>query len=210
MSTYHKIDALYARDPVTKKLIPGVYRNPAVEFLKDNQWEFTEKIDGTNIRVMWDGYRVTFAGRTDKSVIPVPLLEVLERQFGGAANEEIFEDIFGTKEVVLYGEGYGGKIQNGTNYRKDVGFILFDVKIGSVFVDRDTVRFLAEQLNCEVVPCVLRGTIEEAVEYVKSHEFSTIGTAKMEGVVGRPVFELYDKRGERIIVKIKRRDFEEE
>lgn len=25
------------------------------DYLKDNTWIFTEKVDGTNIRIMWDG-----------------------------------------------------------------------------------------------------------------------------------------------------------
>ena len=54
MKEYHKIDSLYMREEATKRLLPGVYRNPAVAYLKDNEWTFTEKIDGTNIRVVWD------------------------------------------------------------------------------------------------------------------------------------------------------------
>ena len=37
------------RDEKTKKLVEGKYRDEAIEYLKDNQWQFTEKIDGTNI-----------------------------------------------------------------------------------------------------------------------------------------------------------------
>ena len=29
------------------------YHNKTVEFLKDLRWQFTEKIDGTNIRIYW-------------------------------------------------------------------------------------------------------------------------------------------------------------
>ena len=57
-----------------KKLIEGKFRNPVVEFLKDNQWNFTEKIDGTNIRVHWDGHKVMFGGRTDNAQIPTSLV----------------------------------------------------------------------------------------------------------------------------------------
>lgn len=38
---------------------------------------------------------------------------------------------------------------------------------------------------------------------------STIGTAPMEGLVGRPVVELKDKNGKRLIVKVKVCDFTE-
>lgn len=210
MSKYHKIDGLWERDPITKKLVPGVFRSREVEFLKDCAWEFTEKIDGTNIRVIWDGYRVTFGGRTEKAIIPPPLLEVLETQFGGRANEEIFEQSFGNKEVVLYGEGYGGNIQKGTNYRNDHSFILFDVKINDTFVSRDAVTEIATYFGVDTVPVVCVGTIENGVNYVKSKPHSTIGSAMMEGVVGRPAVELLGRGGNRVIVKIKVCDFEEE
>ena len=70
MKEYHKIKSLYERDHHTKKLIEGKYADETIEFLKDNKWEFTEKIDGTNIRILWDGHKVMFAGRTDNAQIP--------------------------------------------------------------------------------------------------------------------------------------------
>ena len=63
LQTYHKIETLFERDEKTKKLINGKFRDETIEFLKDNTWVFTEKVDGTNIRVYWDGHRVQFAGR---------------------------------------------------------------------------------------------------------------------------------------------------
>lgn len=51
---YHKIETPFERDiQGTKKLIEGKFRNPAVEALKDSTWVWTEKIDGTNVRVIW-------------------------------------------------------------------------------------------------------------------------------------------------------------
>jgi hypothetical protein len=52
----------------------------------------------------------------------------------------------------------------------------------------------------------MEGTIEEAVEFVKTKPMSTIGTAPMEGLVGRPKMELRDRAGKRVIVKIKVKD----
>lgn len=210
MKEYHKIDGLYMRKEGTKKLIPGVYRNSMVEFLKNCTWLFTEKIDGTNIRVVWDGHRVSFYGRTDKASIPPKLLERLEELFGGEANEQVFEQTFGEKEVILYGEGYGVKIQNGGDYLPDRDdFILFDVEIGGMFLERSSVAAIATTFGIDSVPVVLVGTIHDAEEFVKSRPMSTIGKAKMEGVVGRPLVECFDRRGNRAIVKIKVRDFDE-
>jgi hypothetical protein len=210
MVEYHKIEGLFKRDEQTKKLIEGQYRNETVEFLKDMEWEFTEKIDGTNIRIIWDGHKVEFRGRTDKAQIPSALLNRLIELFGGEINEQIFEQNFGEKEVMLIGEGYGAKIQGvGGLYRPDQDFILFDVMIGENYQPRETVNAVAKMFNLDVVPIVLKGTIQEGIDFVKRNPKSTIGTALMEGIVGRTKAELKDRCGNRVIVKIKARDFDE-
>ena len=208
MVEYNKIDTVFNRDVYgTKRLIVDSWRNEAVEYLKDSRWQFTEKFDGTNIRVIWDGHSISFAGRTDKAIIPQHLLEYLNKTFSTQEVEQLFEQVYGDKQVILFGEGYGYKIQNGGNYRNDVSFILFDVMIGENYQERQWVEETAVMLGIDVVPIVLEGTIEEAIEFVKKHPKSTVGTAFMEGVVGRPAVELRDRTGKRIIVKIKYGDF---
>ena len=207
MEEYHKIQTLFKRDEKTKKLIEGEYTNPTIEFIKDIKWQFTEKIDGTNIRIMWDGHRVTFGGRTDKAQIPVDLMNRLVELFGGEANEQLFEQKFGETEVMLVGEGYGEKIQNGGLYRKGQDFILFDVKIAGNWQPRESVEDIAKYFGINVVPIVLEGTIQEGIDFVKLAPNSKIGTAKAEGVVGRPLVEMQDRCGKRLIVKIKVNDF---
>jgi len=207
MKEYHKIETLYERDEKTKKLIMGKFRNETVGYLKDNKWVFTEKIDGTNVRVFWDGHKVTFSGRTDTSQMPSHLMNKLFELFGGEINEQMFEQKFGETSVMLYGEGYGVKIQNGGLYRSDVSFILFDVEIDGLFLKREAVEDIAKYFGLEIVPIVLTGTIQDGVDFVLNDPKSTIGNATMEGVVGRPEIELFDRRGERVIVKIKRKDF---
>ena len=115
MREYEKIETIFVRDEKTKKLNENVYRNETVKFLKDIDWEFTEKIDGTNIRIVWDGHKVSYYGRTDKAQIPSQLMNRLIELFGGDVNEEMFEQKFGEKNVMLIGEGYGAKIQNGSS-----------------------------------------------------------------------------------------------
>ena len=83
MEIYHKIKNIYERNINTKKIIEGKFTDETIEYLKDNIWEFTEKIDGTNIRIIWDGYKVYFAGRTEKSQIPAELGNRLFELFGG-------------------------------------------------------------------------------------------------------------------------------
>lgn len=208
MIEYNKIETVFERDTNgSKRLIEGQFRNETVKYLANNCWEFTEKIDGTNIRVHWDGHKITFGGRTERAQIPAHLFKKLQEIFLTNEVEELFEQKFGEKEVVLFGEGYGAKIQNGGLYRSDVGFILFDVMIGDNYQPRATVEGVAKCFGLEIVPIVLVGTIEDGVQYVKTHPCSTIGTAPMEGVVGRPAVEVRDRVGKRILVKIKVCDF---
>jgi len=209
MNEYHKIETLFERDmDGTKKLIEGKFRNECVEYLKDNEWMFTEKVDGTNVRVHWDGHKVSFGGRTDNAQMPMPLMERLQFLFGGNTNEELFEQKFGANPVTFYGEGYGGKIQSGSLYKETQDFILFDVKVGETWLQRENIEALAETFALDVVPVMLRGTIQDAIEYVKTRPDSPIGKGKLsEGLIGVPLARLTDFRGNRIIVKIKECDF---
>ena len=210
MREYPKIETIFSRDTEgMKKLIFGTYRDETVKYLRFNDWQFTEKIDGTNISVEWDGHAVSFHGRTERAQIPKHLLEYLERTFLTTEAEELFEQTYGDKNVILYGEGYGAKIQNGGNYRSDVSFILFDVLIGDNWQEREWVEKTAKMFGIDVVPVVFVGSLEEGIDYVMEHHPSTIGTAMMEGVVGRPMVEMKDRLGKRIIVKIKWEDFKE-
>lgn len=209
MIEYNKIETLWKRDmDGTKKLLEGEFRNPTVEFLKDSIWQFTEKVDGTNIRVYWDGHTISFGGRTDRAQIPTQLLDYLLTTFKTNEAEQIFEEKFGETPVILFGEGYGPKIQKGGGlYRDTVSFILFDVYISGNYQSRETVEDVAKSFGIDVVPIILEGTIQEGVDFVKTHPDSTMGTAKMEGLVGRPKVEMKDRCGKRIIVKIKWEDF---
>ena len=213
MKEYIKIETVFARDvDGTKKLIEGQYRDETVQFVRDLPWMWTEKIDGTNIGVVWDGHSVSYQGRTERAQIPAPLVNRLNEMFGGETNEELFEQKFGETKVILYGEGFGQKIQKvGSQYIPDsVDFILFDVYLPDqdLWLKREAVEDIANAFDIRVVPVIFIGTIGEAVDAIKQKPMSTIGTAPMEGLVGRPCVELKDRMGRRLIVKIKARDFE--
>jgi hypothetical protein len=187
----------------------GKFRNPTIEYLKDNIWTFTEKVDGTNIRVFWNGHNVEFGGRTDNAQIPAHLINRLNVLFGGETNAQMFEQKFGEIPVELFGEGYGVKIQKGGAYRDDVDFILFDVLIRDNYQPRESVEDIAKYFGVDIVPIVLEGTLQEGVDYVLNNRKSIIAKngASLEGLVGRTKVETNDRTGKRNIVKIKYRDF---
>jgi hypothetical protein len=215
MKEYSKIQTVYLRDPETnfKRLLIGQYALPAFEYLANNEWVFTEKVDGTNIRVMMDAYHedgkkfgITFGGKTDNAQIPAALAARLEQRFHADEQRVKLQEMF-PSGACLYGEGYGAKIQSGGNYRPDQDFVLFDVKIGDWWLERRNVEDIAGKLGLDVVPIIERGTLPQMVEMARSGFKSTWGDFVAEGIVARPACELVTRNGDRLITKIKHRDF---
>lgn len=228
METYHKIQTLFKRHqdgPKKGKMIRGDWTTPELEYLAGNEWEFTEKVDGTNIRIGYhpdpefpDWDFVEFAGRSDNAQIPEDLLTHLRDTF----TLGLFRDAE-LSNVTLFGEGYGPKIQSGGKYREDASFVLFDVKIGDWWLQRKDVDDIAEKLGIDSVPTIGYGTLQDATDIVESGlTFTETGAVKRwgrnglrskwgdfeaEGIVARPVVPMFDRKGQRIITKIKAVDF---
>ena len=203
---YHKIQSIFKRSEKTHKFIMGEYSTPEFEYLKNNIWIYTEKVDGTNIRVCWDGEKIRFAGRTDRAQIPTFLYDKLTTMF----LTDKMSKIFGNTEACLYGEGYGARIQKGGgNYIPDgVSFVLFDVMIDNWWLKRKDVEDIARKLNIAIVPIVGSGDIKRAINMVYDGFESAWGDFIAEGLVLRPLVELKDRGGRRIITKMKYKDFE--
>lgn len=207
MREYHKIQSIYKRDEKTHKFIEGRFSLPEFEYLEDNEWEFTEKIDGTNIRIGWNGIGMKIGGRTENAQIPTFLYSKLTELFTDDKLVSVFPDV--ETEAILIGEGFGAKIQKGGgNYIPDgVDFILFDVLIGDWWLRREDVEGIAQSLGIKSVPILGRGTLTDAVEKIKYGIHSTFGDFLAEGMVLRPTTELKTRSGHRIITKIKHKDF---
>jgi len=211
MNTYQKINTIFKRDMANKgKLIEGQFSELEIEYIKDNEWVFTEKVDGTNIRIMWDGNEVKYGGKTDNAQLQMDLVENLHKMFDSKI--ELFKETFiPPKEqevaVCFYGEGYGAGIQKGGCYRQEKSFVLFDIKIGHLWLNRENVEDIAEKFGIDIVPIIGSGTIKDMVDMVKKGFNSQWGDFIAEGIVARPKTELRTRRGDRIITKIKYKDF---
>lgn len=83
METYHKIDSVFKRDPDNrhKTFLIGEYSRPEFELLADIDWTWTEKIDGTNIRIDVNETQTRFGGRSDNAQIPAFLVDHLRDKF---------------------------------------------------------------------------------------------------------------------------------
>lgn len=203
----HKIQTVFKRDPATKHktLLEGQYSLPEFEVLKNHQWQWEEKVDGTNIRVHVDENGPIINGRTNRAEIPNHLMETLVKMF------DCEEFCALPKGMVLYGEGYGPKIQKGgDNYRDDASFVLFDVFINGIWLTRESKEGIAKILGIDCVPIVGQGTLSEMIDYVKTRPLSRWGRFESEGVIARPLGDFLGRDGKRIITKLKCKDFNKE
>lgn len=212
---YPKIQTLFKRD-THNKIIVGDYSNPEFLYLENNIFECTEKVDGTNIRVEITPNELhpimEFKGRTDNADIPVELLSKLNTLFPYNKIINYFESKGPiTTPITIYGEGYGRKIQKGERYISNgVNFILFDVKVGHLWLKRESLEVIAKALNLDIVPLVGYYTIKDAIEVVKNGFKSRISEDKellAEGLILKTPLGLNDRQNNRIITKLKTCDF---
>lgn len=235
---YQKINSLFKRDE-RNIIIPSEYCKNEFKYLENIEWECTEKIDGTNMRVIitpeygqeflenagvwidiFEGFNVEFRGKSDEAQIPKHLFSKMEELFPIWKINETFGDKYKIQgdvrtpnktPIILYGEGYGVKIQKGGNYISNgVNFILFDIKVGDIWLKREDIENIACSLGIDVVPFIGYKTIPQAIEYVKKGFISNISENRSyiaEGLVLKTQCGLKDRRGERLITKIKYKDF---
>lgn len=222
MDRYRSIENIYQLHPVTKRADKSLFRNPVVQSLANADWLFTEKVDGMNMRViLHPNGIIDIRGRGDNAQIPLDLLTRMQYLFCSPTTVlqpsihwqkqfdwwwELPEDARPT--ICLYGEGYGPGIQKcGGNYGTRKDFILFDVKVGDNFLDYEGVAQVAFGLGCDVVPVIGVGPLGKAVAMVTRGWVSRLtGKLRCEGIVARLPHELVDRRGNRMLVKIKDRD----
>lgn len=232
MKEYSKINTIFNRDTNNIIMLHSGYVRPEVEWLKDCLWEATSKIDGTNTSIHLiptinpeDNsvtYSIEYHGRTEKAVIPLELLQHLQTNYPiekvmsafGLEQGQPTDPNKPIEPYIIYGEGYGRKIQAGGNYIKDgVSFIVFDVRIGDWWLLRDAMLGIADKLGAPTVPYHGLMTIQQAIDKVKAGFKTCIPNASNpdyleEGLVLKSPYGLRMRNGERLIVKIKYCDFQ--
>lgn len=211
MTEYQKIETLYKFDNATKTYTDEFY-SPYVEYLRNNKWLSSEKIDGTNVSVQFDGHRVEFHGRTERSVLPKEVLSALTEKF--ADSEVEFEQLFCGKPAILFMECYGGKIQGGVYGGKE-RLIGFDIMVDGQYLDKRCIGEIFAKFGVDCVEFKEIENLDEAINEVKSwtentqagiSKYCEKGTTVKEGLVCVPAVRIHDNQGKRIIVKIKVKD----
>jgi len=211
MYKYPKIETLFRRDKNFK--VTNEIRLPEFENIKN--WLLTEKIDGTNIRIIYTPEdKLLIRGRTDRASIPTFLLEELQKMFTVEKIKAVLNNPI-KKGLCLYGEGYGAKIQKGGgNYNKGNSFRLFDIWIDGRWLEWDKIEEIAEQLQISTVPRFngLIG-IKTATTLVKAKQYSTVAqeegntNCEAEGIVARTYPTMLFRNGTPIKWKLKIKDY---
>ena len=206
MKEYRKIPNVFKFDEKYKKIVD---LNEPFKSLSELTWVGTEKVDGTNIRIHWDGHKIEIGGRTDKAEFQADLKTYLDSIFLTEEMEYIFEQVFGEKDAMIFGEGYGPKIQNGGTYSDTPKFIVFDIDINGYHLNRTKVNEVSKKLGLDSVPIVFFGDIYDAIKFVANNPSSKINAKhEMEGLVLElEDLDIYDSKGERIKCKCKYRDY---
>ncbi len=211
---YHKIQTMFKRDQ-KDAMILGDWTDPVFEYLQNNLWRCTEKIDGTNIRIKINpspdvtdnAAKVAFDGRTEQANLPSKLVNWMVGKFLHPSMLEVLYEKF-PDGATLYGEGFGAGIsKGGGNYGPDQTFILFDVRVGDWWLQREAVDDVARTLNLRSVRVIGDFALPEAIELVEKGFHSEFGDFLAEGLIAEPVVPMFNRKGERIITKIKTRDF---
>ncbi|MDI6787584.1 MAG: RNA ligase family protein, partial [Planctomycetota bacterium] len=147
--------------------------------------------------------------------LPANLVNYLNQTFPQSITQILTDAgyCFPCVKTVLYGEGYGAGIQKGSGYNKNQVFRLFDVRVGNCWLEQEQVKNIAELLKIKTAPVIRTGTIKEAIEFVKKGFLSVVAHEETgeefpaEGLVGRPYYVLLNAHKNRLITKIKTKDF---
>lgn len=119
--------------------------------------------------------------------------------------------------VFIHGEAYGGKQQGMAHtYGPELRFTVFDVRINGEFLPVPlAVRYVTETLGLEFVPYHLIPCTSGWLDWARdlpSEQAVRCGVEESrirEGVVVRPICEIQDAMGKRVIYKHKRPEFSE-
>lgn len=228
---YNKILAPFARDIAKSKYINIIkFSRPEFEMLANVRWNWTLKIDGTNINIIWDGEKVNYVGHTEKTQFNERTKKFLDDTFCTPESETIFEDLYGDQPVKISMEFVSKDMNQNYGYTEGAVYIfdIFNGETGKIWTSEETINSFVSRFegnNVFVAPFIGYMNIWEAVDLVKAYEViwnrhpekwgdenilikNPLGKYTIEGIVGRLPYELFDNNGNRIITKVKCKDYD--
>ena len=194
--------------------IDNLYKPQAQDILLFKECYALEKIHGTSAHISFtpneDFVKIDFysGGETHERFVGLFDEDNLRNNFMNLVNEG--------HVVTVYGEAYGGKQQGMSNtYGKELKFVVFDVKIGDMWLSVTQAECVAKKLGLEFVWYTKTSTDLDKLNQLRdqpSQQAKRNGILEdknAEGVVLRPLIELKKNNGSRVICKHKRDEFKE-
>lgn len=185
--------------------IENLYRNQTILGL--DEVYALEKVHGTSAHVRFkDGQLAFFSGEQ-----PTVFKSLFDEEFLLSALAS-----FGIDDITVNGEFYGGKCQGmSSTYGKNPKFIVFDVRFNGNWLTVPQAESVAAMLKMEFVHYVKISTKLEEIDRERDADSvqairNGMGSGLLrEGIVLRPIEELVDDMGNRLIAKHKRAEFTE-
>ena len=192
--------------------IPQLYKAQQILLLKE--CFAMEKIHGSSAHVKFSNGKLDFFAGGEK-----------HENFVAIFNQEDLNNRFvtlGQNDIIVFGEVYGGKCQKmSKTYGDKLAFVGFDVKISDIWLNVLNAKDVCDKLGLDFVyfkriPAEV--SVIDAERDAPSEQAFKNGCAIREdqstwkireGVVLRPLEELRDNRGDRVISKHKRPEFSE-
>ena len=204
---YPKFYAPYKRKKDSKYLDLTQPREELLPYMNnETRWWVSEKLDGTNTRIIWDGYKVDVKGRTSSSQLQGYQNELLRELIQN--DNYKFDETFGMQEVTIYGEAFGGKIQKNP-HGVEPQFKVFDINIDGVWLDYPSVKEISKNLGLKYNDHVLFDSWDKVIDIFKDIKKGRDDFDEyFEGLVAVPGHMPLTRLGERVMTKIKVADFD--
>lgn len=186
--------------------IDNLYKNQDILLFKECYC--LEKVHGTSTHISWKDNKISFFSGG------VEYLEFVNLFDKDKLTEKFIE--FDREQIIIYGEGYGGKCQRmGATYGDKLKFVAFEVKIGHMWLCVPDAEGIVRSFGLDFVPYTKCSTDIGVLSSIRdlpseqSVKCGIIGPKKREGIVLRPLIELRKNNNERIIAKYKNDEFGE-
>lgn len=119
-----------------------------------------------------------------------------------------------TKEIIIYGEGYGGRCQNMAHAYGPLNFVAFEVSVDGKWYSVERAHRFVEALGLpfvyyEIGPATIEWLMSQRGRPSEQAKRNGMGIQMSEGIIIRAPIELYDENGGRLVAKYKRDDFRE-
>lgn len=207
--------------------IENLYKNQTVLLFKELY--ALEKLHGTSAHIGFSSDKSTkfeMGTKEQHGVFEYP--EGLMSVFAGGASLQNFLKLFdsiqtaqklhemGISEIAIHGELYGGSMQKQSHrYGPNLKFCVFDVAINGIWLQVPNAEEVASKLGFEFVAWQKIPATVEACD--NARDFFSVQAQRngvtepqhMEGVILRPIVEMTDNTGHRVIAKHKRPEMRE-